>query len=264
MNSQKKDTELSDRLTSAAFVELRNLGVSFGARRILSNINLSIQSGELVAIVGPNGVGKSTLVRAMLGLIPSESESRKLFGLSNPLLSELSGRVVYIPQRFQLNRLVPMSVGEFLGLKGGEILSWLKKLDLDPSISKQSIHEISGGELQRVLLAFALMGAPDLICLDEGAEGIDPRAQEVAFHLLNEEVTKGKSVLFVSHDISAVSRFARRVVCLGEGVGYDGRPSDPSFHSCLHKMYGEGSFIHDHSHHQHDHHYSADLKKGET
>ena len=189
-----------------------------------------------------------------MGFLPQMSGARTVCGLKNPRPDELKGLVGYIPQRFSLDPAIPVRVSEFLALKKNVTMSeqdrhlLIKTFALE-EIQDRSMHSLSTGEQQRVFLLFSVLSEPKLLLLDESLEGTDIRVQHSIFkELMNWVRNRKMSVILVSHDISAVSEWATRAICLGPHVVYDGDPKAPGFHTCLHKTYGESSFIHDHAH----------------
>jgi zinc transport system ATP-binding protein len=123
------------------------------------------------------------------------------------------------------------------------------EVGLESSILNRSIHQLSGGQMQRVFIAYALIGRTDLLFLDEVTEGLDVGAQDRLFELLKLKVNRDRSSLvLVSHDISQVTRYATRAICLNGHILYDGDPQSEKFHTCMHAMYGDRSWIHEHRH----------------
>lgn len=231
---------------------LNNATIGYTGSPIMSDFNFSIFSGEFVAMVGPNGSGKSTIMKSLLGILPMVAGTREILGNVSPDNQSLAGQISYIPQKMELNKSVPLTVGEFFRLKSRgrynkeDLNRALKMVDLE-GLEQQSIHQLSGGQLQRVFMGFALLGKPKLICLDEATEGMDLKAQKTFYSLLKGIVEVNKAaLLLISHDISAVTEHANRVVCINRAVLFDGDPASPEFHSCLHRIYGEESHIHDH------------------
>jgi zinc transport system ATP-binding protein len=213
---------------------------------ILENLHLEIQAGDFIGLLGANGSGKSTLVKTLLGVIPP------LKGHAH--LEVEQTQVAYVPQRMKVNPSIPLTCQEFLELKLNhkvtkeEITQALEWVDLQ-DFQKKSIHELSGGQLQRLFLAYAIIGKPKLLFLDEATEGMDSQALAHFFDRLKKYVEENQAALiFVSHDLSAVSDHCNRVICLHHGIEFDGDPRSPEFHSCLHTIYGQTSLIHDHRH----------------
>jgi zinc transport system ATP-binding protein len=226
------------------FVEIKNLSVGYGHKPVLSHFDLTVSAGEFVSIIGPNGAGKTTLFKTLMGLMPPKAGSVKI-------LDRL--RIGYVPQQLSLDNNIPISVSEFLNLKrhihlaSAEIEDLKKTMGISHILGR-ALGALSVGEQQRVFLTFALMGSPQLILLDESLEGIDLGAQSKIYQLLNSLTKSGCSIILISHDISAVSQWSKRVICVGGKKLFDGDPNSPEFHKCLHKVYGEKSLIHDHHH----------------
>lgn len=221
---------------------------------VLEKFSLEIRANDFIAMVGPNGSGKSTVLKSLLGIIPLLKGNREILGVKNPNPSRLAGKISYIPQKVAVNRSVPISVREFFSLKLPQLAEddmkiALKTVQLE-GFEKRSLHQLSGGEFQRVMLAFSIVGKPSLVFLDEVAEGLDLKSQETFFQVIKNLMSqRSMAVLMISHDISAVSEATNRVVCINRSLLYDGSPKNPEFHSCLHKIYGEESLIHGHHHH---------------
>ena len=217
--------------------------VDYGGGHRVGPFSLQLGAGEFVALIGPNGVGKSTFVRGVLGLLSFKSGE-----VAWPQGKEA---VSYIPQRARLNADVPCTLREFLDLQGIEadrVEGWLEASGILTGLLDRSVHTLSGGTLQKLFLAMAIHGRPRVIVLDEGLEGLDVAAQEQAYRGLAERVAAGALVVMITHDITAVTSRAHRVICMGSELLYDGSPASPQFHSCLHQLYGDSAHIHDHSH----------------
>lgn len=240
-------------MANAVLARLINADLGYN-KTLLENFSLDINAGDFIAMVGPNGSGKSTILKSLLGIIPLLKGSREILGEKDPDPSRLAGKISYIPQKVALNRSVPISVREFFSLKSSgatseEVRAALKTVQLE-GFENRSLHQLSGGEFQRIMLAFSILGKPSLVFLDEVAEGLDLKSQENFFQLIkNLMAQRSMAVVMISHDISAVSESTNRVVCVNRQLLYDGSPKSPEFHSCLHKIYGEESLIHGHHHH---------------
>lgn len=242
-------------MTNTPTVKLSDISIGYDGHVILKDLSLSINPGEFVALVGPNGSGKTTLLRAILGLEPLQKGSREVLGVNNPKPEDLAGKMVYIPQRMGLNRTIPVTVREFFELRRRSTKikmsaeEALQTTGLSSDILDKSLHDLSGGQMQRVFIAYALLGKPMFFGLDEVTEGLDYPSQQSLFKTLKARVLEDRAaLLLVSHDISHVTEFASRVICLDRSVQYDGDPKASEFHMCLHKVYGERSLIHDHRH----------------
>ncbi|MHA1566520.1 MAG: ATP-binding cassette domain-containing protein [Alphaproteobacteria bacterium] len=200
---------------------LRGVTVQFGREAILDDVSLSVEEGEIATVIGPNGAGKTTLLRVALGLQkPNAGTVLRRAGL----------RLGYMPQRLAIDDTLPLTVGRFLTLLGdsrdqdrGAIIEELGVGDL----LRYPLQQISGGEMQRVLLTRALLRRPDLLILDEPAQGLDVGGQAEFYTLIGDIRDRlGCGVLIVSHDLHLVMAAADRVVCLNHHVCCRGKPQD--------------------------------------
>lgn len=184
-------------------VDVRNVYVEFGNRKILENINFSLLKGEFLIIIGPNGAGKSTLLKAILGLIPFKGEVF-IFGKSvNKLKRAEREKIGYVPQKFLHERDFPITVEELINLSTG-------RMEIS-SIKKKLIGELSGGQLQRVFILRALVREP--------LSGIDISGEKTFYELVNSLHRElGISIILVSHDVTVVNRFADKILSLVVGV----------------------------------------------
>jgi zinc transport system ATP-binding protein len=241
--------QLSPRPAAAPLIEAQRVGLRIGRHELLSNIDLGLQSGEILSLIGPNGAGKTTLLRVLLGV-----------------LEPTSGRVVrrpgltlgYVPQRLQLDPALPLSVARFLALgrgrRPGDALAEVGAGHLEQAL----MAELSGGEFQRVTLARALAREPDLLLLDEPAQGVDFAGQLELYALIEQVRDRhGCGVLLVSHDLHVVMAATDRVVCLNRHVCCAGRPEAVSRHPEYLALFGAraaaGLAVYSHAHdHHHD------------
>lgn len=228
-------------------IEIQNGTLGYEKTPILEALNLTIFENEFIAIIGPNGSGKTTLVRSLLGLQPLYNGKIER--------SKNLGKVGYVPQHARLNLNVPVTVDEFIKLKKNqdpnEQDKLMKALGLPEELLVKPLKNLSTGQRQRILVLFALLGKPKLICLDEATDGLDFKAQKEFFELIAQiRAESNTTVILISHDITAVGSYATRAVCLNRSLLYDGPSNSPEFHSCLHNIYGKDSVIH---HHEHGH-----------
>ena len=233
-------------LSAAAHVCVR-----FGADEVLHDISLKVEPGEIVTILGPNGAGKSTLLRALLGIVPvAEGRLSRRAGL----------RIGYVPQKLTIDRTMPITVRRFLSLPvrvtDGAAEAALARVGMAGQ-GAEPMTTLSGGQLQRVLLARALLGAPELLMLDEPTSGLD-QPGEAAFYRLIEEVRAetGVAVLMISHDLHVVMAASDRVVCVNRHVCCSGVPDAVAQHPEYVRLFGADaarafavySHHHDHAH----------------
>ena len=235
-------------------LKVEGLRVSFDQNTVIKNLSLSVNRGDVVAIVGPNGAGKSVLFRAILDLILYYGQVHWAKGI----------KVSYIPQRFNIDRDIPLSVGEFLKFKTKNYKSIVKALEAvgltdskhdDYHIKKHVLGErlgwLSGGQLQRVLIAWAIIDNPDVLLFDEPTTGIDVGGEETIYNLL-EKLNKERSmtILLISHELNIVYKYATNVICLNKEMICYGTPSQVLDPESLAKLYGgeAGFYAHKHDH----------------
>ena len=242
---------------TAPLVTASGITVRYAGRAVLENVGIFVEPGEIVTLIGPNGSGKTTLVRTILGLLkPDAGEIRLRPG----------ARIGYVPQRLTVDPVLPLTLRRFLELGGrhGEpkLRSVAAEVGVDTLLDRQ-VHELSGGELQRMALARALLRQPDLLVLDEPLQGVDFGGQLALFQLIDRvRRTRGCGVLMVSHDLHLVMAGTDRVVCLNRHVCCSGRPESVSRHPEYLALFGpraaENLAVYTHSH-DHDHALSGEV-----
>lgn len=244
-----------------SLITARGLTVMRARHTVLDTVNFQISPAEIVTIVGPNGSGKSTLLAALLGILPATGQVLRKPGL----------KVGYVPQKLAVDRSLPMPVNSFLNLPQTHSqtarAAALQRVGL-PDLGRRQISELSGGQLQRVLLARALLGQPDLLVLDEPTQGLDQMG-EADFYKLIEALRRdtGVAVLMVSHDLHVVMSASDRVICLNGHVCCEGTPHVVRDAPEYRALFGKGTdgalalyqhqHDHDHSDCGHDHHTSS-------
>ncbi len=232
---------------------LKSIRVQFGGKPVLDNINLELHKGKITTLIGPNGAGKSTLVKVLLGL--NKRFDGTLSFVGNP-------KVGYVPQKVRLNDTLPLSVERFLKLAGKyssqERLEALKLVGAAHLLGN-NMHRLSGGETQRVLLARALLQRPELLVLDEPAQGVDVQGQIDLYNLIDTLRHRFNcAVLMVSHDLHLVMAKTDHVVCLHHHVCCSGTPAAVSEHPSYIALFGLRS-RESLAFYQHDHHHHHDL-----
>lgn len=231
-------------------LELNKVKVREGEKVILDNLDLAIAEKERVTVIGPNGAGKTTLLRVMLGL--RKVDEGKV--IRRPGLS-----FGYVPQQLPLNPLIPMTVEGFLNLSGRvdrkTIASLMEETGIAP-LAKQSIHRLSGGEMQRMLLARALARKPDVLVLDEPAQQLDFNGQIQLYRLIDAVYEQYHcAVILVSHDLHLVMRSANRVICLYHHICCSGKPENILGDAAFSRLFGENiTEVLAYYHHQHGGH----------
>ncbi|MBF0165351.1 MAG: metal ABC transporter ATP-binding protein [Magnetococcales bacterium] len=232
---------------SGPLLVARQVCVTLGGESLLREIDLVVHEREIVTIIGPNGAGKSTLLAALLGLIP----------LSGGEVTRRPGLVIgYVPQRLKVDAVLPMTVARFIALSAigpGVPDETLRLLGCDRLLDRP-LHALSGGEMQRVLMARALSRAPHLLVLDEPAQGLDLAGEE-QLHRFIETLRheRNVAVLLVSHDLHFVMAGADRVICLNRHVCCSGSPTavraTPEFQLLFgERIPGVGYYQHHHDH----------------
>lgn len=233
---------------SDALIRLDKVAVTLSGQNVLDDIQLSVKPGEIVTLIGPNGAGKTTLVRAVLGLLKPDSGTvwRK------PKL-----RVGYMPQKLHVDQTLPLSVLRFLRLVPGvdrtAAASALEEVGAGKVIDSP-IQGISGGEMQRVLLARALLRKPELLVLDEPVQGVDVAGQAELYSLITRLRDRHQcGVLMVSHDLHLVMSTTDQVVCLNRHVCCSGHPEQVSHDPAFVELFGNNAQSLAIYHHHHDH-----------
>lgn len=227
------------------------LGFAVQGKTILDNVSLELSRHEILTIIGPNGAGKSTLVKLVLGLLaPTSGDIRRQNKIS----------IGYVPQRLSLDTTLPMKVSRFLSLAQVNKAARYEALDFlhIRHLAGQQIHKLSGGELQRVLLARAIARKPDLLVLDEPLQGVDVNGQIELYRLIaSMRDHLDCAILMVSHDLHLVMAQTDSVICLNQHVCCHGQPESVSQHPEYLKLFGQQAVdnIAVYQHH-HDHHHN--------
>lgn len=209
---------------SSRLIEILSLGVNYGSIEALRDVNLTISSSDFIGIIGPNGGGKTTLIKALLKLV------KPTFGEVKYLKKDI--RIGYLPQHKTLDTLFPISVIDTIlsGLQSRNIFSRPSKSDrqraLDIAIengiaelANRQIGELSGGQLQRVLLSRALISEPELLILDEPTTFVDSKFESDFYDLLKRLSSK-IAIVIVSHDIGTICSYVRSIACINKGLHY--------------------------------------------
>ena len=221
---------------SAPLLRLDKVGYQVGDKVLVSDISFEIDSHDVISLIGPNGAGKSTLAKLMLGLLtPSSGQIIKRDGII----------ISYVPQKFSVPAILPLQVKDLLAQTHKKRLSPAQKsaiydaLTLHPLLKNQ-VANLSGGEMQRVLLAKALLDKPDLLVLDEPMQGLDPEAQVSLYELIDSlpEFLRC-AMLVVSHDLHWVMKGTKRVICLNRHICCVGQPAEIAEHPEFIALFGQ-------------------------
>jgi zinc transport system ATP-binding protein len=244
MNVSAADS-FHDDIDRKPLLRIERLGVRYGSHWALRDFDLDVHRGDMVGIIGPNGGGKSTLFKAILGLVAPTS--------GRVIKSSEALRIGYVPQHLTYDTSFPITVGEFLTVNhpgrffwcGGvgrkqkrEITDTLERLHVADLLG-QRLGTLSGGQFQRILVAAALLQKPELLLLDEPSASVDRRGSDDLRDILKEiHHATSLSVLFVSHDLHFVSHLAKKVCCLNQTCCAEGAPETVLTGHLLAQTYG--------------------------
>ncbi len=233
-------------------IAVEGLEIRYGEQIVLSGVDFCIQRGEIAAIIGPNGSGKTTLIRGILGLVPIERGSILLDG--QPLI-HMRSRIGYLPQKFHIDLHFPITVKEFLQLtihKGehGSLEKKMIEVGLPSATLNKRLGSLSGGQLQRVLIAQATLHHPALLILDEPSTGIDIVGEKQFYDLIQtQRDVYGTTVVLISHDISVIANVVDQVVCINKRLVCFGPPKVALTPETIFALYGhQESSLHHHAH----------------
>ena len=233
---------------SVELLSLGNVSLRLNATDVLEGVNLSVRRGEIVTLIGTNGAGKTSLVRIVLGLL--KASGGKVW--RQPRL-----RIGYMPQKLQIDPSLPLTVLRFLllvpGTRRPAVEAALAEVGAEHLIARP-LQQVSGGELQRILLARALLRQPDLLVLDEPVQGVDVNGQIELYQLITRLRDRyGCGVMMVSHDLHLVMATTNTVVCLNRHVCCSGHPEQVSLDPAFVAMFGEQASALAVYNHHHDH-----------
>lgn len=217
-----------------------DLGVVLERRTVLEHVSFRVGRGTTLAIVGPNGAGKTVLLRSLLGLVPH----------SGTVTWADDVKIGFVPQNFTVTD-VPITVREFLSLnRSRDFRDCLAIVGLDESrVKDERLGTLSGGELQRVLIAWALVDDPNVLLVDEPTAHIDVGAEDVILETLNRiEKERGMTILLVSHDIHSVMTYSDAALALNRTVIYSGPSSNLADPALLVRIFGSGTLLARHEH----------------
>jgi len=244
---------MSNDTDKEVLISAAKLGYTIRGQQVLDAVSLQLHGGEILTLIGPNGAGKTSLVRILLGLEKAtRGETYRKPGIT----------IGYVPQKLYIDPVLPLRVRDFLLTAGRfdneQLASVLDEVHM-PHLLTSPVQTLSGGELQRVLLARALLNHPQVLVLDEPAQGVDIIGQQALYQTIRHIRDRhGCGVLMVSHDLHLVMASTDRVVCLNTHICCTGHPDDVSAHPEYLKIFGQAmeglapySHHHDHTHDAH-------------
>lgn len=235
-------------------LRVENLSVSFGDQAVLHGVSFAIPKKTITAILGPNGAGKTVLFRALLGIVKHQGTVEWQKDI----------RVGYVPQKFAIDPSFPLTVGEFFALKdaqGEKITDALRAVGMHGDehhvqhhILERRMGELSGGEFQKVSIAWALIDNPDVLLFDEPTAGVDVGSEETIYSLIGHiRDERGLTILVISHELNIVYQYADQVVCLNKRMICQGPPKHVLDAGVLKEMYGVQIGVYEHKDNT-DHH----------
>jgi len=230
-------------------LDVAGLTVRLGTTEVIRDLSFTVPRASSLAVIGPNGAGKTVLLRALIGALPYTGTIRWA----------PSTKIGYLPQKLDIERDLPVSGRDLLRAKAalsktadGEVQRALADVGLDGALLARPIGTLAGGQFQRLLIAFALLGHPSVLLLDEPAAGVDAPGQTQLNELVRRlQSSAGITVVLVSHDLSVVYRYADRVLCLGRGLVCFGTPQVALTPETLSDIYGTPVAFHRHDEHAH-------------
>ncbi len=229
--------------------KLENIGLKIDRQQIIDKVSLQLKKGEITTLIGPNGGGKTSIVRILLGVLQPTSGT---------ITKTEKIRIGYMPQKVTIDTTIPLTIADFLLLSAHKIAfndftsSLISRLKLENILDKQ-IHDLSGGQLQKVLFLRSLMNQPDLLVLDEPTQYMDISATEEFYQILDEiRKTQNCAILLVSHDLHMVMQKTDFVFCVNHHVCCHGAPEDINNHPEYLSLFGNRTNLAIYQHH-HDH-----------
>jgi len=225
-------------------LEVERLSVRFGGTEVLRDLTFAVPEGSALAVIGPNGAGKTVLFRALIGPVPHEGTIRWA----------PAARIGYVPQKLDIERDLPITGRDFLDAKAAvsqtpraDAGRVLELVNLPPNFADQPIGTLSGGQFQRLLLAFALMGRPTVLLFDEPTAGVDEPGQERLYEMIRRvQETERLTLLLISHELSVVYRYATNVLCLSRESPCFGPPEEILTPERIEQVYGAPLKYHHH------------------
>lgn len=225
-------------------LEVEGLSVAFGRTEVLRDVSFAVPAGTALAVIGPNGAGKTVLFKALVGALPYRGTVRWAPGT----------RIGYVPQKLDIERDLPISGWDFLHAKAAvahaaraDAAEALDRVGLPRAVADRPIGTFSGGQFQRLLLAFALVGRPSVLLFDEPTSGVDEPGQEKLYGMIRRvQEAEGLTLLLISHELNVVYRHATRVLCLSQEHPCFGPPEEILTPARIEQVYGMPLRYHHH------------------
>jgi zinc transport system ATP-binding protein len=229
-------------LDSETILKVSDLNVTIDDQPVIENLSFTVKRGDILTILGPNGAGKTILLRTLLGVLPHEGVIEWQKGI----------RIGYVPQRLPYIKDIPMSVEDFIALKKNpetgsrEIL---RAVGLSGDFTKKRIGDLSSGQFQRILIAWGLVGSPQVLLFDEPTTGIDISGEETVYSLLSRLHEERKlTMLIVTHDLAVVFKFSSNVLCMNKRQVCYGPPLEVLTPESMQRLYGAEVKYYQHKH----------------
>lgn len=214
-------------------LKVENLNVEVEREKIIDNLSFEVKKGDILTILGPNGAGKTVLLKTLMGILPYKGKCEWKKNI----------KIGYVPQRLPFIKDIPLSIEDFFKLKKAskeEIKQILKSVGFKESIINKKTGYVSSGQFQRILIAWSLIGDPQVLLFDEPTTGIDIEGEETVYRLLARlKKERELTILLVTHDLSVVYKFSNYVICLNKQPVCSGPPQKVLTPENLHKLYGE-------------------------
>ena len=242
-----------------SILSVRNHQINLGGRDIIRGLSFDVHAGNNLVVIGPNGAGKTVLLKALLGLLPFHGDIRWAPGV----------RLGYVPQKVAADRQLPLNVRDllaakarFLKLPAKEVETASEAAGLTEELLNTSVGIVSGGQFQKALIAFALLGEPNVLLFDEPTASLDELAEERVYELVGRlQRERGLTVILVSHDLSVVYRSANMVLCLSKDKPCFGAPKEVLTPETLEALYSAPLKYY---RHQHTHEDSGSRESGKA
>lgn len=232
-----------------SLASLDNIGLKIDGQQIIDKVSLHLNKGEITTLIGPNGGGKTSIARILLGVLQPTSGTIK---------KDSNIKIGYMPQKIEIDKTIPMTVKDFLTLSTHKIIfddrinSLIARLKLENILAKQ-IHDLSGGQMQKVLFLRAIINKPDLLVLDEPTQYMDISATEEFYQIIDEiRESQHCAILLVSHDLHMVMQKTDFVFCVNHHVCCHGSPESVNQHPEYLSLFGNKGALAIYQHH-HDH-----------